>query len=91
MCGWLRRIKQHQDLLDQLSKLKGIEFDRAYAKDMVTDHEKAIEQFEIEAKKGKDSDMKAWAEKWLPIPTGAPQAGPRRGQRHQGEVTSRIW
>ena len=58
--------QQHQDALDKLSKLKGSEFDRAYTKDMVSDHEKAIEQFEIEIKKGRDSDVKAWAEKWLP-------------------------
>jgi putative membrane protein len=58
--------QKHQDLLDQLSKLKGSEFDRAYTKDMVPGHEKAIEQFEIEVKNGMDTEVKAWAEKWLP-------------------------
>jgi putative membrane protein len=58
--------QKHQELMDQLSKLKGSEFDRAYTKDMVPGHEKAIEQFENEAKNGRDSDVKAWAEKWLP-------------------------
>ena len=33
---------------------------------MVSGHEKVIEQFEIEAKNRRDSDVKAWAEKWLP-------------------------
>ncbi len=58
--------QKHQELMDQLSKLKGEEFDLAYTKDMVSGHEKAIEQFENEAKNGRDSDVKAWAEKWLP-------------------------
>jgi putative membrane protein len=58
--------QKHQDLLNELSKLKGSEFDKAYTKDMVSGHEKAIELFEIEAKKGMDADVKAWAEKWLP-------------------------
>jgi putative membrane protein len=57
---------KHQQLLATLSKLKGAEFDRVYAKDMVSGHEKAIEQFEAEAKNGQDPDVKAWAEKCLP-------------------------
>ena len=57
---------KHQALLDQLSKLKGADFDRAFAKDMVSGHEKAVAQFEDEAKNGKDADVKAWAEKSLP-------------------------
>jgi putative membrane protein len=58
--------EKHQALLDQLSKLKGTEFDRTYSKDMVSGHEKAIETIEAEAKNGQDADVKAWAEKWLP-------------------------
>lgn len=56
----------HRELLGQLSKLKGAEFDQLYTKDMVAGHEKAIAQFENEGKTGKDPDVKAWAEKWLP-------------------------
>jgi putative membrane protein len=58
---------KHQELLDDLSKLKEVAFDKAYTKDMVAGHEKAIELFEIEAKNGRDADVKAWAEKCLPI------------------------
>ncbi len=53
-------------MFDELSKLKGSAFDQAYAKDMVSGHQKAIEQFEMEAKNGQDADVKAWAEKSLP-------------------------
>jgi putative membrane protein len=59
--------QRHQALLDQLSQLKGIAFDRAYTRDMVSGHQKAIEQFEAEAKNGRDPQVKAWAEKSLPI------------------------
>ena len=52
--------------MDELSKLKGAEFDQAYTKDMVAGHESAIKQFEIEIKNGRDADVKAWAEKCLP-------------------------
>lgn len=58
--------QKRQATFDQLSKLKGADFDRAFAKDMVSGHEKAIERFEAEAKNGKDADVRAWAEKWLP-------------------------
>jgi putative membrane protein len=58
--------QKHQELIKGLSELKGSEFDRAYTKDMVSGHEKAIEQFEIEVKNGRDSDVQAWAQKWLP-------------------------
>lgn len=58
--------QKHQELASELSKLTGAKFDMAYTKDMVAGHEKAIEQFENEAKNGQDSDVKAWAKKWLP-------------------------
>ncbi len=57
---------KHQELLDELTKLKGTDFDKAYTKDMVAGHEQAIKLFEVEAKNGADADMKAWAEKCLP-------------------------
>jgi len=61
-----RLDKKHQELCDQLSKVNGAEFDRMYAKDMVKGHEQAIMKFEKEAKHGQNTEVKAWAEKWLP-------------------------
>ena len=58
--------QKHQQLMDELSKLRRADFDRAYTKDMVEGHQKAIDQFETEAKSGQDADVKAWAEKSLP-------------------------
>jgi putative membrane protein len=52
--------------LDRLSKLSGPEFDRAYMKDMVSDHKKDVAEFQKESKAAKDPDVKSWAGKTLP-------------------------
>jgi len=51
---------------DQLSKLSGAEFDRAYANDMVRDHEKDISAFQKEAQDGHNRQMKDFASQTLP-------------------------
>jgi putative membrane protein len=56
----------HQRLYDRLSKLNGADFDRAYMKEMVKDHDKDVKAFQKEADAGKDADVKAWAGKTLP-------------------------
>jgi putative membrane protein len=56
----------HKATLDRLSTLSGEAFDRAYMQEMVKAHRKAVEAFRMEAKSGKDPDIKAWASKTLP-------------------------
>ncbi len=51
---------------DALSKLSGAAFDRAYARDMVRDHEEDIAEFNKEANGGQNSAMKDFASKTLP-------------------------
>jgi putative membrane protein len=51
---------------DYLSKLSGTAFDRAYAEDMVKDHQKDVNSFEREANNGKDSNIKSFASETLP-------------------------
>ena len=51
---------------DKLSKLKGEEFDKEYAKCMVKDHKKAVPDFQKCSDKCEDSALKAWAAKTLP-------------------------
>jgi putative membrane protein len=58
--------RSHQALYDRLSKLNGADFDRAYMKEMVKDHDKDVKAFQKEANSGKDADLKAWASKTLP-------------------------
>jgi putative membrane protein len=52
--------------IDKLQGLSGTKFDKAYSKQQVSDHKKAIKAFEKEAKSGSDSDLKGFAEQTLP-------------------------
>jgi putative membrane protein len=58
--------EKHQQLAEKLAKLQGTEFDRAYIRAMVKDHEKAVELFSKEAQQGQDNDLKAFAAETLP-------------------------
>jgi len=52
--------------MHKLAKLSGPAFDRAYMQAMVADHKKDVNEFRLEAKSGKDADVKGWAAKTLP-------------------------
>ena len=55
-----------QATYDRLSKLNGAAFDRAYAKDMVKDHEADVAAFQKEANGGKANSLKSFASDTLP-------------------------
>jgi putative membrane protein len=55
-----------QATYDRLSKLNGAAFDRAYARDMVKDHEADVAAFQKEANGGKDDSLKSFASETLP-------------------------
>jgi putative membrane protein len=55
-----------QALYDKLSRLSGAAFDRAYTRAMVKDHEQDIKEFQREAAKGTNADIRAFAEATLP-------------------------
>jgi len=57
---------KEQAKLDKMSKLSGTEFDKAYMKDMVKDHEKDVSEFQSEAQGGSNPDVKSFATKILP-------------------------
>lgn len=50
-----------------LGSKQGADFDKAYIHDMVKDHQTDVAEFRNEAENGKDPDIKAWAQKTLPI------------------------
>jgi putative membrane protein len=50
-------------ILDEISKLKGPKFDRAYINFAITDHRGDIKEFTLEARAGRDPSMKAFASK----------------------------
>ena len=58
--------KHDQAVYSKLSKLTGEAFDRAYAKEMVSDHRKDIDDFEQEARGGQNQAIKNFAEQTLP-------------------------
>jgi putative membrane protein len=58
---------REQAKLDRLSNLSGPEFDRVAQREAVDAHAKAIKLFKHEAEHGQDQDLKAFAQKTLPI------------------------
>ena len=58
---------KHQSKISKLSKLSGPEFDKAYAKEQLKDHETDVREFSAEAQGGTDPNVKAFASSTLPI------------------------
>ncbi len=56
----------HQKKMDDLAKLNGADFDKAYVDAMVDGHKKTLDLMKDEAKDGKDADLKAFATKVAP-------------------------
>lgn len=59
--------EEHQSRLTTLRDQKGIDFDRQYRDMQITAHKDAIALFERAAAKCEDADLKAFAEKLLPM------------------------
>lgn len=59
-------LGKHQGHLEDLSKKKGAEFDKAYMKMMVNDHKDVVDEFEKCAQNGTDPDVKTFASQKLP-------------------------
>lgn len=51
----------------QLSQKKGDDFDKAFARQMIEDHEKVIRLFTEQAENGRDEQLKNWAAGKLPV------------------------
>jgi putative membrane protein len=62
-----RDMEPYQAAAADLIKLRGAEFDRAYLRHMVKEHDEAVAQFAAEANKGRNPELKAYAAKVLPI------------------------
>ena len=75
---------------EQLSKLSGDEFDRAYMSDMLKDHRTDIAAFEKESDSGKDSDIKKFASQALPTLRAHKALDPTRHKKKRS-AASRAW
>ena len=58
---------KHQSRIDKLSKLSGEQFDKAYVKDQLKDHETDVREFKNEASNGSNPDVKAFASSTVPV------------------------
>lgn len=58
--------EKHKAQVAKLSALSGAEFDRAYAKMMLSDHNKDVKEFQKQSARASDPDIKAFAAKTLP-------------------------
>jgi putative membrane protein len=58
--------EKHRAHVTKMSAISGAEFDRAYGKRMLSDHNKDVKEFEKQSTKGGDPDIKAFAAKTLP-------------------------
>ncbi len=58
---------KHKSGMEKMSAMSGMDFDMAYVKMMVKDHEKAVALHQKEAGNGKDAEAKAFAAKTLPV------------------------
>ncbi|MER3494999.1 MAG: DUF305 domain-containing protein [Mastigocladus sp. ERB_26_2] len=58
--------EQNKQVAANLSKLSGVDFDRAYMNQMVQDHQKTVSLFQREAEQGQDPDLQAFASTKLP-------------------------
>ena len=57
----------HLKEMERLRGLSGAEFDKAFMGRMVEDHQKSVSLFEKASKQAKDEQVKAFAEKTLPV------------------------
>ena len=58
--------EKHQKDMTKVTRLSGAEFDRAYSKMMLKDHEHDVSDFEKQSTNGEDAELKAFAAKTLP-------------------------
>jgi putative membrane protein len=57
----------NQMMVDKLTALTGADFDHAYVSGMFKGHKKAVKAFKAESAATSDADVKAFADKTLPL------------------------
>ena len=58
---------KHRQMMSDIQKKTGADFDREYIKEMIDDHDKDVDKFKKHAENGVDPDLKAFASKTLPV------------------------
>ena len=57
---------KHKQAMSRLEKVSGQEFDKKFMDTVVKEHKDDIKDFKKQAEKGKDAEIKEWAQKTLP-------------------------
>ena len=57
---------KHQEMVDRLGNLQGVQFDQEYARQQLQAHQEALTLFEEQSERGTDPQLKAWANDKLP-------------------------
>jgi putative membrane protein len=78
--------KDAQQLHEELQQKSGAEFDQAYMDEMVSDHEKDVEEFKQYVETGQDPDLTSFAEQTLPVL----QQHLQLAQQTQEQVTAAV-
>lgn len=84
---------KHAAVVARMSRLSGAEFDRAYAKQMVKDHQEAVALFQRESTRGSHGELKAFASATLPalqehLAMSRAMAGGHGSMNHGGNSNS---
>ncbi|MDJ0389127.1 DUF4142 domain-containing protein [Roseomonas sp. E05] len=58
---------EHQRTYEELARLRGSAFDRAYAQAMVQDHREDLQAYQSEAMNGTDPEVQAFAARHVPV------------------------
>lgn len=61
--------EKEMKMMEEISQMKGMDFDKAFIKAMSTCHKKDIALFEMAQKECKDPELKAFIDKTLPVLT----------------------
>jgi putative membrane protein len=79
--------RKEQHLLQGLSKLSGTDFDRAYAENMVKDHKEDLKEFQKEAERADDPDLKNFASNTATIISGHLDHATQLNNTLEGQTT----
>lgn len=84
---------KHTALVAKMSRLSGAEFDRAYAKQMVKNHQEAVALFQRESTRGSHAELKSFAAATLPalqehLAMSRAMAGGHGSMNHGGNSNS---
>jgi putative membrane protein len=58
---------KHKSDMERLRGMNGTAFDAAYMQHMVQDHQKDVAEFQKQAQRGSDPELKSFAVKYLPV------------------------